>query len=102
MSKTKYSVLIYPIAEKDIQETKTYFEEILKTSPKPLFEKLLTQIDLLEENPFIFPLLKDTYLNQLRYRMIPIDNFIVFYVIVGKEVQIHRFIYGRRNYHLLF
>ena len=102
MSKTRYSVLIYPTAENDIKEIRTYFEEILKTSPKPLLEKLLTQIDLLEENPFIYPLLKDTYLNQLGYRMIPIDNFLVFYVIVEKEVQIHRFIYGRRNYQLLF
>ncbi len=102
MSKIEYSVLIYPKAENDIQETKTYFEEILKTSPKPLFEKFLTQIELLEENPFIFPVLKDTYLSQLGYRMIPIDNFLLFYLIVGKEVQIHRFIYGRRNYHLLF
>jgi addiction module RelE/StbE family toxin len=102
MSKTEYSVLIYPKAENDMQETKTYFEEILKTSHKPLFEKFLTKIDLLEKNPFIFPLLKDTYLNQLGYRMIPIDNFLVFYVIIGKEVQIHRFIYGRRNYNLLF
>jgi addiction module RelE/StbE family toxin len=102
MSKTKYSVLIYPKAENDIRDIKTYFEEILKTSPIPLFEKLLTQIDLLEENPFIFPLLKDPYLNQLGYRMIPIDNFLVFYVITRKEVQIHRFLYGRRNYHLLF
>jgi toxin ParE1/3/4 len=102
MIKARYSVLIYPKAENDILETKTYFEEILKTSPKPLFEKFLIQIDQLEENPFIFPLLKDIYLNQLGYRMIPIDNFLVFYVIVGKEVQIHRFIYGRRNYNLLF
>jgi toxin ParE1/3/4 len=102
MSKTKYSVLIYPKAENDIKETKTYFEEILKTSPTPLFEKILTQIDLLEENPFIFPLLKDPYLNQQGYRMIPIDNFLIFYVIKEREVQIHRFLYGRRNYNLLF
>jgi toxin ParE1/3/4 len=102
MSKTKYSVLIYPKAENDLKETKTYFEEILKTSPTPLFEKFLIQIDILEENPFIFPLLKDPYLNQLGYRMIPIDNFLVFYLVKGKEVQIHRFLYGRRNYRLLF
>lgn len=102
MSKTKYSVLIFPKAENDLIETKTYFEEILKTSPTPLFEKFLIQIDILEDNPFIFPLLKDPYLNQLGYRMIPIDNFLIFYLIKGKEVQIHRFLYGRRNYHLLF
>jgi addiction module RelE/StbE family toxin len=102
MGKTLYSVLVFPKAENDLKETKIHFEEVLKTSPTPLFENFLKQIDLLEENPFIFPLLRDPYLNQLGYRMIPVNNFLLFYTVKGKEVQIHRFLYGRRNYQLLF
>ncbi len=30
--------------------------------------------------------------------MITIDNFLVFYIVTGNEVQIHRFLYGKRNY----
>ncbi len=52
----------------------------------------------LEKNPFMYPLVKDQYLNQLGYHMIPIDNFLVFYIVSGNEVQIHRFLYGKRNY----
>jgi toxin ParE1/3/4 len=102
MSKVKYSVLLYPSAEKDIYETKDYFTNVLKASPNPLFEKVLYEIGLLESNPYIYPLLKDQYLNQLGYRMIPIDNFLLFYIIKDHEVQIHRFLYGKRNYRLLF
>ena len=102
MSKTKYSVLIFPKAENDLKETKIYFEEILKTPSKLLFEKFFKEIDDLEENPYRYPLLKDPYLNQLGYRVLPIDNFLVFFIIHEKEVHIHRFLFGRRNYHLLF
>ena len=35
------------------------------------------------------------------YRMFPIDNFLVFYVIENDEVQIHRFLYGKRDYLLI-
>ena len=102
MSKSKYTASIYPSAENDIIELKDYFINIIKTSPNPLLEKLLHEIDLLEDNPFIYPLVKDPYLNGLGYHIIPIDNFILFYVIKDKEVQIHRFLYGRRDYKQLF
>jgi toxin ParE1/3/4 len=102
MSKIKYQVIIYPSAENDIQETKDYFINVLKTSPSPLFEKLLHVIDLLEVNPNIYPLIHDSYLNQLGYRYVPIDNFILFYVVNNTEVQLHRFLYGRRDYKHLF
>ena len=102
MSKTKYNVLIFPKAENDLIETKTYFEDILKTSSKSLFEKFYKEIDTLEENPYIFPLAKDAILKQFGYRIIPIDNYLVFFIIKDNEIQIHRFLYGRRNYHLLF
>jgi toxin ParE1/3/4 len=101
MSSKKYQVIIYPTAETDLLEIKDYFENKLKISPNNLFQKFYDSIDLLETNPLIHPLLKDTYLHQLGYRMVPIDNFLVFYVIANDEVQIHRFLYGKRDYLLI-
>lgn len=101
MKNTKYQVLIYPSAEKDLLEIQYYFENKLKVSANKLFEKFYLSIDILETNPLIHPLLQDPYLNQLGYRMITIDNFLLFYVIEADEVQIHRFLYGKRNYLLL-
>jgi addiction module RelE/StbE family toxin len=98
MKAKKYSVLIYPTAEKDLLEIKDYFTNKLKTSPNNLFSKLLEKIELIEDNPLIFPLCTDPNLNQLGYRLVPIDNFLLFYRIDENIVQIHRFIYGKRNY----
>ena len=102
MNKHKFTVLIYPSAEADLLEIKDYFENKLKVSANKLFEKFYNSIDILEKNPLIYPLVKDPFLNQLGYRIITIDNFILFYVIENNEVQIHRFLYGKRDYLLLF
>jgi len=98
MSSSKYKVLIYPTAESDLFDIKDYFVQVLKIPPNNLFQKFYDAIDRLETNPYTFPLVKDPYLNQIGYHMIPIDNFLLFYLIIEKEVQIHRFIYGKRNY----
>ncbi len=98
MSDKKYTVLIYPAAERDLYEIKEYFEGTLKTSAILLFEKFYASIDILETNLYIHLLVKDDYLHQLGYRMIPIDHFLVFYVVKEDVVQIHRFLYGKRDY----
>jgi toxin ParE1/3/4 len=98
MNQDSYKVLIYPTAESDLREIKDYFQNTLQTSADKLFSKFYKDIELLESFPFSFPLVRDPYLSSLGYRMIPVDNFLVFYVVKDKEVQVHRFIYGKRNY----
>ncbi len=101
MSSKKYTIKIYPTAQNDFLEVKDYFENKLKISPNNLFQKFYESLDLLEANPLIHPVMIDTYLNQLGYRMYPIDNFLVFYVVENTEIQIHRFLYGKRDYTLI-
>jgi plasmid stabilization system protein ParE len=101
MKKQKYNVLLYQNAETDIADTIDYIENHLKASPNMLLDKILKCIEMLSNNPFIYPVVKDPYLSSLEYRMIPIDNYLLFFIVVGEEVQIHRFIYGRRNYFLM-
>lgn len=97
----KYKINIYPSAQNVLIEIKNYFINKFKTAPNNLFRKFYDSLDILETNPLIHPLLKDIYLNQLGYRMYPIDNFLVFYVIDHDEIQIHRFLYGKRDYLLI-
>ena len=98
MKPKKYSVLIYPTAEKDLKEIRDYFVNKLKISPNGLFVKLLEKLELIEANPLVFPLCLDQSLNQLGYRLVPIDNFLLFYKVDKNIIQIHRFLYGKRNY----
>ena len=98
MKHEKFSVLIYPAAQRDFIEINEYFTGALKDSTNNLFQKVKESISLLEENPYIFPLVKDPFLNSLGYRMVPIENYLLFYVIKEETVQLHRFLYGKRDY----
>jgi len=93
-----YETLIFPAAEQDLLDIKEYFETKLYTSPDSLFQKVYNQIDLIERNPFMYPLVKDTLLSSLGYHIIPIDNYLLFYVVNDKTIEIHRFLFGKRNY----
>ena len=98
MKQKKYKAIIFPSAENDLFDINDYYINKLKISPQKLFSKLKQSIEILEENPLLFPCVKDSYLNQLQYRMVPIDNYLLFYIIENDTVQIHRFLYGKRNY----
>lgn len=93
-----YKALIFPAVEQDLLDIKEYFESKLYSSPDSLFQKVYNQIDLIERNPFMYPLVKDTLLSSLGYHIIPIDNYLLFYVVNENTIEIHRFLFGKRNY----
>ena len=93
-----FEVLIFPLAQADLSDTREYYEKIFKTPSMRVFEKILDGIAQLEQNPLIYPLLKDPTLREKGYRFVPIDNFLLFFVVLEDQVQIRRFLYGGRNY----
>jgi addiction module RelE/StbE family toxin len=98
----KYEVIITPSAQKDLTEIKSYFTNVLKTSSNSIFEKFLEQVKILKVHPFTYKVHQDPLLKLVGYRIIPIDNYLMFYVIKSNIVQIHRVLYAKRNYlHLL-
>ena len=94
----KYEVVITPSAQKDLFEIKSYFRNVLKTASNTVFEKILEQVKTLKENPFIYKVHQDSLLKLIGYRVIPIDNYLMFYIVKGCSVQIHRVLYAKRNY----
>lgn len=94
----KYEVIITPSAQKDLTEIKSYFTNVLKTSLNSIFEKFLEQVKILKVHPFTYKVHQDPLLKLVGYRIIPIDNYLMFYVIKSNIVQIHRVLYAKRNY----
>ena len=102
MPNKKYEVRIYSSAQKDIQDIKKYLEQVLFTSEKNLLNQFYKEIELLEDFPEMHPFVNDDYLSSLGYRFFPVGNYLVFYIVKENIVQIHRVIYGRRDYKKLF
>ena len=94
----KYEVIITPSAQKDLTEIKSYFTNVLKTSSNSIFEKFLEQVKILKVHPFTYKVHQDPLLKLVGYRIIPIDNYLMFYVIKSNIVQIHRVLYAKRSY----
>lgn len=97
----RFEIKIYPSAKRDL----TYIIEYLNTlSPDAAlrqYDHIIEKISVLSELPERYPLLKDTQLRLKAYRMLIVDNYLVFYVVKGNTVQIRRILYGRRKYEFL-
>lgn len=94
----RFEIKIYPSAKRDL----TYIIEYLNTlSALRQYDHFIEKISVLSELPERYPLLKDTQLRLKAYRMLIVDNYLVFYVVKGNTVQIRRILYGRRKYEFL-
>jgi addiction module RelE/StbE family toxin len=89
-------------AEEDLISILEYISSILKSpsAAENLLNEIEEQTKILEENPFIFPLAKDEYINKLGIRHIAVKNYFLFYTIEeDKEiVSIIRIMYARRDW----
>lgn len=94
----KYQVVVFPSAERDLLEIRTYFEEILVASADSLIDKIYEALVPLTTTPFMYPLVHDDIISAKGFHFITVDSYIIFYKISGETVQIHRVLYGRRLY----
>ncbi|MBI5418369.1 type II toxin-antitoxin system RelE/ParE family toxin [Candidatus Poribacteria bacterium] len=97
----KYKIHYLPCAQKDLTEI---IEYIKIDSPNEALD-MLTKIDnailKLKNFPFIGKIPKDNRLRYLNYRILIIDHYLVFYVIINNEVEIRRILHGKRDYMFL-
>ena len=63
----------------------------LKDEAKETYKKI-------KENPFMYPAVPDEYLASKGFRFVMVKNYMLFYTVIGKEVIILRFLYGRRDW----
>jgi len=94
----KYRVEIFPSAENDLREIRSYFEEVLQTDADRLIDKFYEALIPLVDSPYMYASVKDPVLGARGFHSVAVDNYLVFFKVVGDTVQIHRFIYGRRRF----
>ena len=90
-----------PTAEKDLIEI---FEYIKKDNPAAAvseLDKFDQSISKLSRAPSLGLIPKDQRLKEMGYRMLVVDQYLVFYVVKKKFIQIRRVIHGARRYSFL-
>jgi toxin ParE1/3/4 len=97
MSK-KYEVRYLLAAQQDLTDILNYIRQDNPTAAYKFIQEIDKVVSGLEEFPSISVIPKDLRLKSLNYRMLVIDNYLVFYVIKDKIVEIRRIVHGQRKY----
>ena len=97
----QYNVKIFPIAQKDLHNIVDYLNTLSPNSAIQYYDLIIEKILDLSTMPKRCPLVKDTQLRLRGYRKLLIKNYIVFFVINDKTIEIRRILYARRQYESL-
>ena len=95
--KNKYALRYLPVAVDDLV---SIFDWIANDSPANVVafvERLHKRIGNLKTHPFLGHIPRDEKLKYSGYRILVIESYLVFYMIRGKTVEIHRVVHGSRN-----
>lgn len=98
----KYKIEYLPSSAKDLTEIVDYIKIDSPQSALSFLDKIDKSISRLEQFPFIGIIPKDIRLQSLGYRILLIDNYLVFYVVFDDTIEIRRIISGKRKYEFLF
>jgi toxin ParE1/3/4 len=97
----KYDIKYLPIAEQDLTEILEYVMLDKPDSAINLLNQLDHSISQLEFFPFQGVTPRDLRLQSLGYRMLIVDNYLVFYIVLGDMIEIRRILHGKRKYNFL-
>lgn len=94
-----YKIKYLPIAQMDLRKVVEYISDNLK-SPKAardLVDALDKSISKLVDFPYSFKAYQSIQTFEDEYRVLPVKNYLVFYIVKGKIVEIHRIIYKKSD-----
>jgi toxin ParE1/3/4 len=93
----KATLRYLPVAQNDLL---TILEFIAKDSPTraiAFVDKLDDRIGQLEHHPLLGRIPRHPKLREYGYRVLIVESHLVFYIIRGNTIEIHRVVHGSRN-----
>lgn len=97
----KFKIEYLPSAANDLIEIVNYIKNDNQPAAVSLVSKIDESISHLSQFPYLGVTPEDIRLQSLGYRMLIIENYIVFYVVLEDVVEIRRIISGKRKYSFL-
>lgn len=96
-----YKVKIFPTAQQDLKDIIDYLNTLSPEAAISYYDDIVERVQSLSSMPERCPLCRDQQLRLRGYRKLVIRQYVIFFVIRGNTVQIHRILYGRRQYESL-
>ena len=94
-----YKIRYLPIAQKDLQDIVLYFLDNLKSPQAAInfIETFNESVSRLKKHPYAYKLYQPQDPIESEYRLLPVKNYLVFYIVIENIVEIHRIIYAKMN-----
>lgn len=92
----KYSLTYLPIAQDDLTAIVDWIAKDNPTRALTFVEALAKRIGHLESHPLMGRVPRHEKLKRLGYHALVLENYLVFYVVQSKAVEIHRVLHGSR------
>ena len=97
-----YRLSFSKLYDKDVEASYNYIKDNLEApmAAENLIKEILKILNKIRKNPNIRPLVQDKYLASLGYRLVNVNNYMIFYIIGddNKHIKVVRFLYKRRNW----
>lgn len=97
MPSNKYTVRLLAIAEQDLVKLVSYLAAENPKAAADVLDHIESRLQTLTSHPFIGRIPQAPKLTALGYRVLVIDNYLVFYKVKGNTVLVHRILHGARD-----
>ncbi len=100
MAEQPHKVIYLPMALSDLQQIVDYIACELKApqAAKNFINKFDDAVSRLELFPLSGSSYKGSKMLEYDYRMLVVENYLVFYTLLGNTLEIHRVLYRRRKF----
>jgi plasmid stabilization system protein ParE len=98
VKRRKNSVRLLRIAEEDFTDIVTYVAAQNPEAAEILAQRIEKNLMLLAGNPYLGRIPNDTRLTELGYRYLVVEDYLIFSVVEGRTICVHRIIHGARDY----
>ena len=97
MGLSKYSIRLLSLAEKDLEELLTYVAAENVTAALTHADRIEKELLTLGAHPWLGKIPNDESLATMGYRVLVVENYLIFYKVKGKTVWVYRIIHGARD-----
>ena len=97
MPSSKYTVRLLSIAEQDLVDLVSYLAAENSRAAAEVLDHIEASLEALQSHPFVGRVPHNPKLTALGYRVLVIDNYLVFYKVKGNAVLVYRILHGARD-----
>ena len=94
----QYDVILFPAARGDLMDVWDDLGALPSEQSERFLDSLVEAAEQLRASPEVHPLARDVQFRLRGYRVLRLGDYLVFYSIIGKTVELRRMFFARRQY----